>query len=66
MKLLRADPTHLKYAAVISSPDPSGAAAYPGHALFHAATRSEVGFEEVIREYGKIGHRALGPRTTRT
>ena len=34
---------------------PQWAAAYPGHALFHAATRSEVGFEEVIREYGKIG-----------
>jgi xylose isomerase len=34
---------------------PQWAAAYPGHALFHAPTRSEIGFEEVIREYAKIG-----------
>ncbi len=34
---------------------PQWAAAYPGHALFHAPTREDVGFEEVIREYGKIG-----------
>jgi xylose isomerase len=34
---------------------PQWAAAYPGHALFHAPTRPEIGFEEVIREYGKIG-----------
>jgi xylose isomerase len=34
---------------------PQWAAAYEGHALFHAPTRTPVGFEEVIREYGKIG-----------
>ena len=34
---------------------PQWAAAYPGHALFHAPTRTEVPFVEVIREYGKIG-----------
>ena len=34
---------------------PQWAAAYEGHALFHAPTREPVGFEEVIREYGKIG-----------
>ncbi|MEO8026654.1 MAG: TIM barrel protein [Bryobacteraceae bacterium] len=34
---------------------PQWAAAYPGHALFHAPTRSEIGFEEVIREYARIG-----------
>ncbi len=34
---------------------PQWAAAYPGHALFHAPTRTEVKFPEVIREYGKIG-----------
>jgi xylose isomerase len=34
---------------------PQWAAAYPGHALFHAPTRDEVGFEAVIREYSKIG-----------
>jgi xylose isomerase len=28
---------------------PQWAAAYPGHALFHAPTRPEIGFEEVIR-----------------
>ncbi len=34
---------------------PQWAAAYEGHALFHAPTRRPVGYEEVIREYGKIG-----------
>jgi xylose isomerase len=34
---------------------PQWAAAYPGHALFHAPTRPEIGFEEVIRQYGRIG-----------
>jgi xylose isomerase len=34
---------------------PQWAAAYEGHALFHAPTRQPVGFEEVIREYAKIG-----------
>jgi xylose isomerase len=34
---------------------PQWAAAYPGHALFHAPTRPEVGFEEVIRKYGELG-----------
>ena len=34
---------------------PQWAAAYPGHALFHAPTRSEITFADVIREYAKIG-----------
>jgi len=34
---------------------PQWAAAYEGQALFHAPTRQPVGFEQVIREYGKIG-----------
>src|SRR5258707_4236302 len=34
---------------------PQWAAAYEGHALFHAPTREPVGFETVIEEYGKIG-----------
>ena len=34
---------------------PQWAAAYPGHALFHAPTRPEIGFEEVIRHYAEIG-----------
>src|SRR5262245_54588400 len=34
---------------------PQWAAAYPGHALFHAPTRATVEFEDVIREYSKIG-----------
>lgn len=34
---------------------PQWAAAYPGHALFHAPTRPEIGFEEVIRQYAAIG-----------
>lgn len=34
---------------------PQWAAAYAGHALFHAPTRPEIGFEEIIRKYGEIG-----------
>ena len=34
---------------------PQWAAAYRGQALFHAPTRPEIGFEEVIRRYGEIG-----------
>lgn len=34
---------------------PQWAAAYQGQALFHAPTRSPVGFEEVIRRYSEIG-----------
>jgi len=34
---------------------PQWAAAYEGHALFHAPTRPPVGFEEVIRRYAEIG-----------
>ena len=34
---------------------PQWAAAYPGHALFHAPTRPEIGFEEVIRKLSGIG-----------
>ena len=34
---------------------PQWAAAYEGHALFHAPTREPVGFEKVIDEYAKIG-----------
>jgi len=34
---------------------PQWAGAYEGHALFHAPTREPVGFEQVIREYAKIG-----------
>jgi xylose isomerase len=34
---------------------PQWAAAYQGQALFHAPTRAAIGFEEVIREYAKIG-----------
>jgi xylose isomerase len=34
---------------------PQWAAAYEGHALFHAPTRKPVGFEEVIRQWGEIG-----------
>jgi xylose isomerase len=34
---------------------PQWAAAYQGQALFHAPTRAPIGFEDVIREYGKIG-----------
>jgi xylose isomerase len=34
---------------------PQWAAAYEGHALFHAPTRDPVTLEEVIRHYGEIG-----------
>ncbi len=34
---------------------PQWAGAYEGHALFHAPTREPVGFEDVIREYARIG-----------
>lgn len=34
---------------------PQWAAAYEGHALFHAPTRTPVTFEEVIRLYGETG-----------
>ncbi len=34
---------------------PQWAAAYQGQALFHAPTRQPVGFEEVMREYARIG-----------
>ena len=34
---------------------PQWAAAYEGHALFHAPTRSPVSYEEVIRQFAKIG-----------
>jgi xylose isomerase len=34
---------------------PQWAAAYPGHALFHAPTRPEIGFEDIIHKYGEIG-----------
>src|SRR6202163_2006297 len=34
---------------------PQWAGAYEGQALFHAPTRQPVGFEDVIREYAKIG-----------
>ena len=34
---------------------PQWAAAYTGHALFHAPTRPEIGFEEIIRKYSEIG-----------
>src|ERR1700709_742015 len=34
---------------------PQWAAAYQGQALFHAPTRPEIGFQEVIRKYSEIG-----------
>jgi xylose isomerase len=34
---------------------PQWAAAYRGQALFHAPTRDPIGFEEVIREFSRIG-----------
>jgi xylose isomerase len=34
---------------------PQWAAAYRGHALFHAPTREDVGFESVIRKWGELG-----------
>jgi xylose isomerase len=36
---------------------PQWAAAYTGHALFHAPTRGEMGYHDVIRKYGEIGIR---------
>ncbi|MCL4854208.1 MAG: hypothetical protein KJZ78_22845 [Bryobacteraceae bacterium] len=34
---------------------PQWAAAYQGQALFHAPTRQEIGFEQIIRKWGEIG-----------
>src|SRR5579862_8068394 len=34
---------------------PQWAAAYQGHALFHAPTRPEIGFDEIIRKFGELG-----------
>ena len=34
---------------------PQWAAAYQGQALFHAPTRPEIGYAEVIRKYGEMG-----------
>ena len=34
---------------------PQWAAAYQGQALFHAPTRPEIGFQEIIRRYAEIG-----------
>lgn len=34
---------------------PQWAASYPGHALFHAPTREPAGFEDVMREFARIG-----------
>ena len=34
---------------------PQWAAAYRGQALFYAPTRDPIGFEDIIREFGKIG-----------
>ncbi|HWQ57354.1 MAG TPA: TIM barrel protein [Bryobacteraceae bacterium] len=34
---------------------PQWAAAYEGHALFHAPTREPIGYEAVIREFAEIG-----------
>ncbi|HEV8145040.1 MAG TPA: TIM barrel protein [Bryobacteraceae bacterium] len=34
---------------------PQWAAAYQGQALFHAPTRPELGFEEIIRKFGELG-----------
>ena len=34
---------------------PQWAAAYQGQALFHAPTRPEIAFEEIIRKFGEIG-----------
>jgi xylose isomerase len=34
---------------------PQWAAAYEGHALFHAPTRPAIGFDEIIRHYAEIG-----------
>ena len=40
---------------------PQWAAAYQGHALFHAPTRPEIGFTEIIRKFAEIG---IGYSTT--
>src|SRR5438270_11646087 len=34
---------------------PQWAAAYQGHALFHAPTRQAIGFEDVMRRFAEIG-----------
>src|SRR5215470_3767584 len=34
---------------------PQWAAAYEGHALFHAPTRPPIGFEDIIRHFNEIG-----------
>src|SRR6476646_4313364 len=34
---------------------PQWAAAYEGHALFHAPTRKPLGFEQVIEKYAEVG-----------
>src|ERR1700732_1685850 len=34
---------------------PQWAAAYPGHALFHAPTRPEMSFREIIGKYAQLG-----------
>ncbi len=34
---------------------PQWAAAYEGHALFHAPTRPAIGFEQIIQHYAEIG-----------
>ena len=34
---------------------PQWAAAYEGHALFHAPTRPAIGYEAIIQKYGEIG-----------
>jgi len=34
---------------------PQWAAAYEGHALFHAPTRPPIGFEQIIRKFSEIG-----------
>ena len=36
---------------------PQWAAAYEGHALFHAPTRPPIGFEDVIRKFHALSER---------
>lgn len=43
---------------------PQWAAAYEGHALFHAPTRKPVTFEKVIEQYGKLGIRTWSTHDT--
>ncbi len=43
---------------------PQWAAAYEGHALFHAPTRKPVSFEKVIEQYGKLGIRTWSTHDT--